>query len=411
LRLSQYQNFQLYGDLLAAASLKAQSKISLEMMEQLASLPETDCYKILNTAIQEPAAFTRFMKAGGKMDLLLDLALSAPTRAKSSSIQTSDSEPSLFDLALSSESEAHFKDEVESACPVFDFQSSFPAQIRDQGDLGTCWAHTASDLLSQKICQRNADFCGKPLSVADLSRAFRDIYSSAHSGSSLDGLEYGLKNGVCFEDTTTYFKNFSSFVQLRSCYLKHERPANKGLESLMTELKEVSAKLSADQNLTVGAPLSAERIHSALESSESYPDFIYRLSLGPACHKGRMGREIQPSLFDGLHAEHFKFDFDTQGYLQRLQALKTRSANQSAFALGICAKKALKMGGDCGDHAITLIAAKYDPATGKCMGFLRNSWGDSPDLNGWQNLSEILKFTKSVNFLRDPSAHPHDPRK
>ena len=411
LRLSQYQNFQLYGDLLATVSHKSQSKISLEMMEQLASLPEVDYSMILNAAIREPAAFSRFMKAGGKMDLLVNLALSAPNRSKPSSTQASESEPNLFDLALNSKMEAHFKDEVESACPTFDFQSSLPAQIRDQGDLGTCWAHTASDLLSQKICQRNNEFCGKSLSVADLSQAFRNIYSSAHSGSTLDGLEYGLKNGVCFEDTTTYFKNFNSFEQLRSCYHKHESPSEKGLEWMRAELQEVSAKISADKNQTVGVPLSAERLQAALESSESYPDFIYRLSIGPACPKTRIGREIQPSLFDGLSAEHFKFDFDTHSYLQRLQALKTRSENQAAFALGICAKRALKMGGDCGDHAITLIAAKYDHVTGKCMGFLRNSWGDSPHLNGWQDLSEILKFTKSVNFLRDPTTHSHDPKR
>lgn len=410
LRLVQNENIKAYAEMIVQTSNQNKSKITFDMLDELANLPQIDCEFVVSHAVRDPAGFFQFMRAHGNLDHFLYETQRQLLQPSNSSPRIDGSDRGLFNRALDAEVVARFRTEVEGACPAFDYQRSFTPQLRHQGELGTCWAHTASDLLGQKLCQYQPEYCGKAISASDLSQAFRDVYAKSNGGTISGGLSYGLKNGVCFEDDTTYFRAGRTFDDLRGFYLeqkatcsKHSVPAEE-FNEMMTSLNQIVAKISSEKGGTVGVRVSTEQLFNAITSSESYPDYIYKLLIKPQCHKQRVGAEIHPHVFDGLSLERIVFDIDTHSYLQRLQALKKNSGNQSAFALGVCANQALKISGDCGEHAISLIAAKFDHTTGKCMGFLRNSWGNSPELNGWHDLSEILKLSDFAGFLGDPSA-------
>ena len=180
--------------MIARISDKGKGKMSLEMLDQLANLPEIDGGFVVSLAVQDTAGFLRFMKAHGSLDLLLYEAQWQPVRASNAISQDAvlsqgdGKGDRVFDRALDAE--------VEAGSLAFDYRDSFTSRLRDQGELGTCWAYTASDLLGQKLCQRQPEYCGKAISVADLSQAFRDKYSHSHAGDFAKSLEYGLNNGV-----------------------------------------------------------------------------------------------------------------------------------------------------------------------------------------------------------------------
>ncbi|OIQ16420.1 MAG: hypothetical protein BM556_14860 [Bacteriovorax sp. MedPE-SWde] len=328
---------------------------------------------------------------------------------------------------------------TKEQCPSINYEDRF-TPTRDQDGNGLCWAFSGSALIEEQFCIESPEKCGKEqVSIIDGHRCFWNQSqglgtrktAAAGSGYFTDCV---INNGVCLEENAPFMETIERKGESQNKYNrlvaralrstsrakdKYEIVTHNGcidiskgqINSFLEDFGKITNSLIQDMSIYYGRlNINYEK---ALLSSKHYTDALKGIFITQDCKENRQflkTNNIRPRI---------KFiEFKTPN--KKFTMLKERLMKGRSVSIGLCGQRARNdrfedlffmsswgttkeeyekkvENSRCGNHSVVVNGMKFK--NGRCLINIRNSWGEGSGLEGWEDAENILKHTKTLEYL------------
>lgn len=320
-------------------------------------------------------------------------------------------------------------------CVNFDHTQKM-GPIRDQREVGVCWAFAGTALLEEEACREYPHLCGKNLSPLDAARCDWPLGKKEQGGFIHQGVDCALQNGICLEENAPY----NEMVDLNLTCTKPLPPEdtkkkhhphcadintqreyqdflsdfnNHKIEFQCTEPHQGTNALAAfisSHDDIADETLRREKDHKL--SAEGL--FRKKMLITPKCenqrHKLGQGQKLitHHKTFSGGVKNITK----TPAKNKYHQLANIFQQNNRSAALSVCLNKispelALLFApeeNNCSGHGIVANGSKW--IDGECKIHIKNSWGMVPkgnpvkgQLDGWVSAKKVMDATFQMDFI------------